>query len=219
MDKIVQVQHVAVHCCTAKEAMKKVVEYMKYEPINVVELVTMQTLMKVWEQEELLHLQEFDLMVAGNKEVLEAAGVTESRYSKEADDMLFFKMFLRYLHKNHKRVFVLTEESAFVETFCAYAKERYAGVQIVGTASMEEHGISDDMIVNKVNGTETDCIVAFLSSPLQEQFVIRNRSLLNARMWIGLGRETEEKLSGRIVKNRLKKFFTRQFLKNKIKKL
>ena len=219
MDKIVQVQNVAVHCCTAKEAMKKVVEYMKHAPIFVVELVTMQTLLKVWEQEELLHLQEFDLMVAGNKEVLKAAGVTENRYLKETDDMLFFKMFLRYLHKNHKRVFVLTEESVFVETFCSFTQERYAGIQIVGTASMEEHGISDDMIINKVNGTETDCIIACLSTPLQEQFVIRNRSLLNARMWIGLGREMEEKLKGQGMKNKLKKFFLLQFLKKKMKKL
>ena len=82
---------------------------------------------------------------------------------------------------------------------------------------MEEHGVSDDMIVNMVNGTETDCIMAFLPSPLQEQFALRNKSLLNARMWMGLGTDVKDKLMGSLVKNKLKTFFVRQFLKKKIK--
>lgn len=218
MEDVLQVLDVAVDCHSAKENMKKVVQYMESEPMNLVEMITMQTLVDIPQEDEItVQMKEFDLTFAGNKEILQAAEVTRPDYLKEAEEMLFMKMFLRYLHKNRKRVFLIADTAELLDALIEYAKNRYSGIRISGTASMEEHGVSDDMIVNMVNGTETDCIMAFLPSPLQEQFALRNKSLLNARMWMGLGTDVKDKLMGSLVKNKLKTFFVRQFLKKKIK--
>lgn len=220
MDKIVQVQRVAVNCCSAKEAMQKVVEYIQSEPLNLAEMVTMETLMRIMEEEtSLLHLQEFDFTFAGNKEVLAAAGVTEERLLREADDMLFLKMFLRYLHKNHHRIFLLTENVADEELLEAYLREAYPGIGIAGKANMQEHGVCDDMILNKVNGTEAECVLSFLESPLQEQFIVRNRTLLNVRLWMGLGLSAKEKLTGESFKTKVRDFLTGIFVKKKMKRV
>lgn len=220
MDKIVQVQRVAVNCCSAKEAMQKVVEYIQSEPIHLAEMVTMETLMRIMEEEtQLLHLQEFDFTFAGNKEVLASAGVTEERLLREAEDMIFLKMFLRYLHKNHHRVFMLSEDADSEELLSTYLQDTYPGIQIVGCANMQEHGVSDDMILNKVNGTETDCILAFLESPLQEQFIVKYRSLLNARLWMGLGLGAKEKLTGTTFRSKVQEFLTGLFVKKKMKRV
>ena len=218
MEDVLQVLDVAVDCHSAKENMKKVVQYMESEPMNLVEMITMQTLVDIPEEDEIaVQMKEFDLTFAGNKEILQAAEVTRPDYLKEAEEMLFMKMFLRYLHKNRKRVFLIVDTAELLDALIEYAKKRYSGIRISGTASMEEHGVSDDMIVNMVNGTETDCIMAFLPSPLQEQFALRNKSLLNARMWMGLGTDVKDQLMGSLVRNKLKTFFVRQFLKKKIK--
>lgn len=218
MEDVLQVLDVAVDCHSAKENMKKVVQYMESEPMNLVEMITMQTLVDIPQEDEItVQMKEFDLTFAGNKEILQAAEVTRPDYLKEAEEMLFMKMFLRYLHKNRKRVFLIADTAELLDALIEYAKNRYSGIRVSGTASMEEHGVSDDMIVNMVNGTETDCIMAFLPSPLQEQFALRNKSLLNARMWMGLGTDVKDKLMGSLVKNKLKTFFVRQFLKKKIK--
>ena len=218
MEDVLQVLDVAVDCHSAKENMKKVVQYMESEPMNLVEMITMQTLVDIPQEDEItVQMKEFDLTFAGNKEILQAAEVTRPDYLKEAEEMLFMKMFLRYLHKNRKRVFLIADTAELLDALIEYAKNRYSGIRISGTASMEEHGVSDDMIVNMVNGTETDCIMAFLPSPLQEQFALRNKALLNARMWMGLGTDVKDKLMGSLVKNKLKTFFVRQFLKKKIK--
>lgn len=218
MEDVLQVLDVAVDCHSAKENMKKVVRYMESEPMNLVEMITMQTLVDIPQEDEItVQMKEFDLTFAGNKEILQAAEVTRPDYLKEAEEMLFMKMFLRYLHKNRKRVFLIADTAELLDALIEYAKNRYSGIRVSGTASMEEHGVSDDMIVNMVNGTETDCIMAFLPSPLQEQFALRNKSLLNARMWMGLGTDVKDKLMGSLVKNKLKTFFVRQFLKKKIK--
>ncbi len=218
MEDVLQVLDVAVDCHSAKENMKKVVQYMESEPMNLVEMITMQTLVDIPQEDEItVQMKEFDLTFAGNKEILQAAEVTRPDYLKEAEEMLFMKMFLRYLHKNRKRVFLIADTAELLDALIEYAKKRYGGIRISGTASMEEHGVSDDMIVNMVNGTETDCIMAFLPSPLQEQFALRNKALLNARMWMGLGTDVKDKLMGSLVRNKLKTFFVRQFLKKKIK--
>lgn len=218
MEDVLQVLDVAVDCHSAKENMKKVVQYMESEPMNLVEMITMQTLVDIPKEDEItVQMKEFDLTFAGNKEILQAAEVTHAGYLKEAEEMLFMKMFLRYLRKNRKRIFLIAETSEFLDALVEYAKNRYNGIRIVGMASMEEHGVSDDMIVNMVNGTETDCIMAFLPSPLQEQFALRNKALLNARMWMGLGTGVKDKLMGSMVRNKVKTFFVRQFLKKKIK--
>ena len=219
MENVKQVLNAAVYCCTAKATMEKVVEYMQSEPMNLVEMVTMQTLLQISGQEDTLDMSEFDLVFAGNKEVLETAGIKEARYLKEADELLFVKMFLRYLHKNQKKVFVLADQEMLLNDLLDYAKERYSGIKIVGTAVLEDEGISDDMIINMVNGTETDCIMAFLPSPKQEEFALRNKALFQAHMWLGLGNDVKSKMSGIGIIDKFKNFLAHQFLKNKMKEL
>lgn len=217
MNKKIQVLDVEIHNYTVKEMMQEAVEYMKTEPLNVIEMVTMETLAQLREQEEEKKgIREFDITFAGNKGILEVAGVTDNDYLKEADTMLFVKMFFRFLHKNHGKVFLLAEDEVSLKDLTEYLQAKYSGIVIVDTASLEEHGISDDMILNKVNGAEVECIIAELSSPIQEQFVIRNRTLMNARLWLGLGTQLREQRKRGMIKNKLRQFLTRFFIKKQI---
>ena len=76
MNEKIKVLGVSINHYTAKEAMKKVMEYMETEPINVIEMVTMNTLSQLLNKEEKPYIDEFDLTFAGDKSILEAAGVT-----------------------------------------------------------------------------------------------------------------------------------------------
>lgn len=220
MEKMIQVLDVTLHCDTAKEAMTKMMEYIQTEPISVVEMVTMQSLVKVLEQEEpQACMQEFDLTFAGNKELLEAAGVEETQYLQEAKSMLFVKMFLKYLHKNHKRIFILAEDGQLQKQMTEYLEDTYSGICIVDAASMEEQDDSEETIINRMNGTEADCVLAFLSSPLQEQFIIRNKALLNMKIWLGLGVNLYQKLHGGSGIYKALTFIKRRFWKKRIEKV
>ena len=44
------------------------------------------------------------------------------------------------------------------------------------------------MLVNAMNGGEIDCIIAALSAPLQEDFIIKNKNLLDVRIFLGIAR-------------------------------
>ena len=52
MNEKIKVLGVSINHYTAKEAMKKVMEYMGTEPINVIEMVTMNTLSQLLNKEE-----------------------------------------------------------------------------------------------------------------------------------------------------------------------
>lgn len=219
MSEKIKVLGVSIDYYTAKEAMKKVMEYMETEPVNVVEMITMNMLSQLLNNEEQKsYVDEFDLTFAGDKSILEAAGVTDSKYLNEAETLLFVKMVMRFLHKSHKRVFLLAEEEDTLNELKEYVTGKYSGIVISETATMEEHGKSDDMIVNRINGAETDCIIAALPSPLQEEIILRNRTLLNARIWFGMGTGLKEYRTTGCVRRRLKTFFTQHIVKKKIEK-
>ena len=110
MKSRVNVLEIELNNNTAKEAMQKVMEYMQTEPMNIVEIISANTLVKSKEDENLKdNIAQADLVLAGEQAVLEVAEVTDRKKLQEADSQLFVKMLLRFFHKNHNRIFLLTE--------------------------------------------------------------------------------------------------------------
>lgn len=217
-DKI-QISDLIIDNYTAKDAMKLVVDYMNTEVLNVVEMITLSTLGEVANQEELQRqISEFDITFAGDNAILQAAGVDDARRLRASESLLFVKLAMHFLHKNKSRVFLLAEQADTLQKLRETIEEDYASIQIVETATIEEHGASDDMILNRINGVEADCIISILPSPIQENFIIRNKSLLNAKLWLGFGNwfskvEKEHSFVGKI-----KKMLAKQILKKEIAK-
>lgn len=219
MDEKIQVLEATIHNDSAKGYMMRMVEYMQQDTFHVVEAVTMKSLVTLLAEEaHKQYLEAFDFTFAGEKEVLEAAGVTDGHRLKEAEDMLFVKMLFRYLHKNRKKVFLLADDADVMQAVTEMLKERYHDIKIVDQVILEEECPSEETIVNQMNGVETDCVLAFMDSPLQEAFLFRNRQLMNTKVWLGLGREFCEHMGERTWFYRLKKFFALHFWKKKIEK-
>lgn len=203
---------------TAKDAMQLVVEYMKTESIHVIEVITLDTL-KNFEMQEGWDEQKntFDIVLADNKAILDVAGVEDEKLIKEAESSLFIKMFLHFLHKNSAKVFLLTENQDTLDEVREYVNSEYSRIHIVETATWEEHGVSDDMILNRVNGVEADCILVSLPSPIQEEFIIRNRALLNTKIWFGMGTDFQARNNKKGI-HKMYDLLTCKMLKREIKK-
>ena len=219
MNEKIQVLGLEIDNLSVKDAMKCVVDYMGTEPVNVIEMVTMNTLGKFQQDEEASTLfQSFDLALASDKGILQAAGIKEERRLREVEELLFIKMVMRYLHKNGTKVFLLAENIADLEKLKGYIQEDYANIQVVETATLEENAVSDDMLLNLVNGAEVECILSALSSPTEEQFIYRNKALVNARIWLGFGNLLGEMRKQKNVLQKVKEFVLRQILKREMAK-
>lgn len=219
MKEKIQVLDLEIDNLTAKEAVKRVVSYMETEPVSVVEMVTMNTLGKFQQDETAKELfDSFEIALASDKGMLEAAGVKDERRLKEADELLFIKMVMYFLHKNSARVFLLAEDEADLQKLEMYMQEDYSNIQVMDKATMVENGASDDMLLNLVNGAEAECILSALPSPIEEQFVFRNKSLVNARVWLGFGNLLDELKKEKTGFQKVKEFILRQLLKNEMAK-
>ena len=221
MNEKINVLDVNIDSCTAKEAMKETIAFLESGPVSVIDVVSVDGLMQMNDLSELkARMNEFDLVLPGEKLILEAA--EEARLPKEIDIKLYLKMFMRYLHKNHKRMYLLVESEEDGQEAFRYMQRTYSGIQLVGLAKVSAEGRADDMLVNAINGSEVDCILSALSVPLQEDFIAKNRNLLDARVWVGVGNrmfsDHRQGLGhGKRAKFLLNHIFKREMEKNKLK--
>lgn len=212
MSETICVLDVKIDNCSAKQAMKASVEFMGTAATSVVELVTIETLMLARDKPGLKEvIEQSDLVLPGQEEILEAAGVIDARYIQETRNQTYLRMYLKYLHKNHSRVYLLVETEEEADRLTAHLVSRYRGIQIAGAAKVASGTDMDDMLVNAINGGEVDCVIAILSSPIQEEFIARNRSLINARMWLGAGKLMEPIYKGRSKGEKVAAFVDRMF--------
>lgn len=218
MNNKINVLELELHNDTAKEAMQKVMDYMTTEPLNIVEIISSDSLLLSKDDEVLRdNIAQSDLVLTVEKSFLELAGVTDRRRLQEAENGLFMKMVLHYFHKNHVRVFLLAESEEDKLRLQEYFENYYAGIEVVGAEIVAADREMDDMILNSINGVEAECVISILPSPLQEAFVVRNRILLNTRLWLGLGKNIKLPLNKK-EKKPFRDFLVKLFLKREIEK-
>lgn len=204
---------------TAKEAMQESIRFMETEPINTIEILAGASVIELMETGDLREkLTGMDLLVVGDRTLLELSGVQDRNILKEAETNLFLKMFLRYLKKGHRKVFLLAPDEGQKEALQNYLERCYSGIEISGAEVVEEKPGVSDMIVNKINGAETECILSVLPSPLQENFIGENKPVLDARIWFGLGESIKNSHRKSNRKTKLQEFFVKFLLKSEMKK-
>ncbi|MGN1167455.1 MAG: WecB/TagA/CpsF family glycosyltransferase [Lachnospiraceae bacterium] len=219
MDNRINVLDISIDNYTAKEAMKCFVEFIRTEPIDVIEMVTVESLMQMAETPGLKeNTGDFELILAGETTILESAGITDKNFLTQTEKQTFLKMLFRYLHKNHKRVYLLVDTQEEGQILYDFLERHYHGIQIGGMAKVADEDRADDMIVNAVNGADIDCVISIMSSPLQEDFILKNRSLLNARVWLGLGKENLDLKKTGIMQGRFTQFLLKKVFQKEVER-
>ena len=212
MTDSIDVLGVSLNCLTAKEAMLKVMQFMENELVDTIEIMSMDALMKGREDAEWKELfREMDLVLPGEAEILKGTDMTDKGRMKETENRTFLKLFLKYLQKNQKRVFLLAETEEDLQRAGEMLRRYSRGIRLAGSGIMETDDKREESVVNEINGTETDCILSVLASPYQEQFISRNKALLNAKVWLGCGAVFAESRGGHKAAGRLRHFF-RKFM-------
>ena len=97
MNNKINVLELELHNDTAKEAMQKVMDYMRTDPLNIVEFISSDSLLLSKDDEVLRdNIAQSDLVLTVEKSFLELAGVTDRRRLQEAENGLLLKMILHY---------------------------------------------------------------------------------------------------------------------------
>lgn len=187
MSDRLEILGIRVDCINAKEAMVRAMQFMENVPVDTIEILTMETVMNCRGDEAwAAYAETFGLILPGDPEMLDGADGS-SVMEKEIRNRTFLKMFVRYLQKNRKRVYLLARDADEMDKLTDSLHRMSREMHITGRALLSQTEGREEEVVNEINGTETDCIISALPSPYQEMFIGRNRSLLNAKLWLGCG--------------------------------
>ena len=217
MEEKIKVLGTAMDCLTAKEAMLRTMQFMETEPVDTIEIISMDTLMSCQEDEKWKEQAEsLSLVLPGEIEILEAAGVHDRVKRRDTENRIFLKLFLKYLQKNHRKVFLLAErEDEIIRVENAVGRYN-RGIKMTGHALLVPEENREEEVINEINGTETDCILSVLSSPYQEEFIARNKTLLNARVWFGCGSLLGKSFAERGPFRCLRHFFLKSMFRRRV---
>ncbi len=221
MENRIDIFDIGMDALTAKDTLKKIVQYMESGTLSTVEVVTLELLVQgqdnpQWKEQ----INQMDLVLPGERDILDAsekaAGFLESaegldsHLMKELEKKVFFRMFLKYLQRSRKKVFLLAggEEELLLleEAVRPYTR----GMVLAGWAVLPRDSGLEESIINEINSVEPDCILSVLPYPVQESFISDAKALLNARVWMGLGLSLIQENQKKKPVRKLRRFFLKR---------
>lgn len=220
MNRKIDIFGIGITVLTAKDTMKTAMQYLESETVHAVEIMTLELLMQekedeIWREQ----IQQMDLVLPGEKALFATTELSDRMILKDLENRTFLRMFFRYLKKNKKTIYLLAEGEEELEKMKNFLKGYSHSLVIAGQAVLSPENGSEETVINEINGVEPDCILSGLSSPYGEQFIVRSKALLNARLWIGgilsLARLAEKKPIGKLGAFIRKKIFCYQIEKQK----
>lgn len=219
MEEKIEVLGIRMDCLTAKEAMLQAMRFMEDDPVDTIEIITMDSLMNNQEDETWIsRAKEFKLILPGEVEILEAAEIHDRVKLKETENRIFLKMFMKYLQKNQKRIYLLADTEEELTRAENAIRHYNRGIRISGHACLDPADNREEEVVNDINGTETDCVLSVLSSPYQESFISRNKTLLNTKLWFGCGSMLSRSYDDRKVLQQIRHFFRKTMFRRQVEK-
>lgn len=190
MIKQIQILGMTFPNYSLRDELQLAQEALRSERLCMFLTMSMQSLMKVsssGSEEEKSFVEQADLIVVEDPEILSVAGITSNQRIREASDHLFFSELMKRLQRGQQQIYLVASKNAALEKIKEILGERYEKLHIVGQYSIEEYPEDLDRMINEINSAAPDVILSVMPTPGQEEFLMKNRSKLLAKLWYGLG--------------------------------
>ena len=190
MIKQIQIVGMTFPNYSLRDELQLAQEALRSERLCMFLTMSMQSLMKVsssGSEEEKSFVEQADLIVVEDPEILSVAGITSNQRIREASDHLFFAELMKRLQRGQQQIYLVASKNAALEKIKEILGERYEKLHIVGQYSIEEYPEDLDRMINEINSAAPDVILSVMPTPGQEEFLMKNRSKLLAKLWYGLG--------------------------------
>lgn len=190
MIKKLEILGMALDNYTVKEAMQKVEGFLNNPVMNTIETISMETLVKAQEEEELKEcIEHLDLTIISDKEILKAAKETSQQRLQETVENLFLEEFMKRAARNNRTVYLLGDTSQQLMELQEFLRENYDKIKVSGSYALADCVGDYDTVINEINIAEPDVLISVLSTPAQEYFLKANKEKFNVKIWYGLGNQ------------------------------
>ncbi len=218
MCKRVDLAGVRIDDCTVQEAIQSADIYLNNECMNTIETVTMKTVVAAAEDEKVrVCLEEADMVLAGDKEILEMAEITSEDRIAEVEDRQFFQEFMSLAIRYGKTFFLLAQTEEEIDDLESFLQDLYDNqVKVCGRYALDCCIGDEADVINEINSVSPGVILSTLPTPKQEHFLRRHLGKFHASVWYGISAEYDVTESRRGLKVWLKKMQVRYKMRQQI---
>ena len=132
-----------------------------------------------------------DLVLTDGKPLLWIARKQGTPIKEKVSGSDLFPRMCELAAKNGYKIFILGAAEGVADKAAENLKQKYRGLQIVGTYSppigFEKDNDEVDGIIGRINKAEADILAVALGSPKGEKFIYRIRNRINASLSISIG--------------------------------
>ncbi len=194
MDKKVNVRGVYFDDVTFDEAMEKVKDLVKNDGVSVMFTPNSEIVQGCIENKELYKvINSADLVIPDGIGVVYAAKILKTPLKQKVPGCEVAEKLMEYAAQTGDGVFFFgggkkTEEREAVSVVAAQKlKEKYKGLNIVGTRDGYFTENDVDGIIDQINNSGAKILFVCLGAPKQEKWIFDNRDKLNVNFAAGLG--------------------------------
>ena len=217
MSEKINVLGVEIENIDLVKAMGRVHEYTNTEVLSTIGMITTGVLLAAGSDLEYREkIEHLSMHVIGDKEVLAAAGIDSAERQLEVEEGWFLTAFFEYIQENENTLALLCETKQECAALQNHLEEVYPRINMVGVFALAEMAADADSIVNLINGVSADIILASLGIPEQENFVFQNRTKLNVKVWLGIGKSLKIKNRPELKSTFLEKLIEKRIFKKKM---
>lgn len=208
---------VRIDSYSVREAIQKAEEFFDNGRVNTIETISMKTLVAAAEDEKIRDcLRGVDLVIPGDKEILELAEDIPQEYIRETEERLFFYEFMKLAAEKGKSCYLLSRTAEDAQELSRLLEYLYGDrIRICGSCALSSYTGEEEDIINEINGALPDMILSILTSPKQEYFLREHVHKIPACVWYGIGAENDVTDS----RQGLKTWFNKQKSRYKMRRM
>ena len=159
--------------------------YLSNSKLNMYILLTPELCLKAQEDEAYRqYIEDADLVLPSEKHIVDMQG----ELAEDKNVVLSYNSLVTMAKRlrEEKVIYLLCQDEDEVRRVTEFCRRTIPKFSIRGTYCYDDH-LGDEQIVNAINGVAPDILISTLPSPLQEQWIMENRTQVNAKLFIGMG--------------------------------
>ena len=176
---------------SAREAMRKVEDYLKDGQVSTICFITAAGLLEAESHPETAaFLEKMKLTIAADTDVLKAARLLTRNRQREIENNDFLRLFMHRVVRSRIGICLLSDSKEALASMEEGLASYQASLNVVGrfvVGDLSEEGNTDEAeenLVNDINVLAPKVIISNLSTPLRETFFEKHHMKLHADVWL-----------------------------------
>lgn len=185
---VIPLLEIPVHNVRLDEALEMAKQWLTQKECHAVSTLNIEMLNLARQDSSLKRaLQESDLVLPDGISIVKAGLLLGEYFSERIPGIEFSEGLLQILSGQNGKLFLLGGKPGVADKAAVYLKEKYPGVQIVGTHDGYFNRLEKEDIVKSITETKPDVLLVGLGMGKQETFIHSYKARSLAKIAIGVG--------------------------------